>query len=106
MTGLWELPQWVPKKQLLVRFGEGNATEFVVDQDGIANNSDNLNEAREESNPHAENTDNDPGAGRSSRGFGRVSFSESLDRLGERLNPAIPATCASGESNVGNLLSD
>ena len=28
---VWELPQWVPKKT--VRFGEGYATEFEVDQE-------------------------------------------------------------------------
>ena len=78
--------------QETVRFGEEHATEFEVDQEGVANNSDNLNEAREESNPHTENAEDDPGAGRSSRGFGRVSFLEFLDRVGERLNPAIPAT--------------
>ena len=49
------------------------------------------------------NVEDDPGAGRSSRGFGRASFLECLDRLGKRLNPAIPATCASGVSDVGNL---
>ena len=55
--------------QETARFGEGNATEFEVDQKGAANNSDNLSEARAASNPHIENTDDDPGAGRRSRGF-------------------------------------
>ena len=81
----------------------GTATEFEVDQEGIAHNSENLDDTREESIPHTENVEDDPGAGRSSRGLGRVSFLECLDKLGERLNPAIPATCTSGVSNVGNL---
>ena len=34
-----------------VRFGEGSVTGIGVHQDGVANNSDNLNDAREESNP-------------------------------------------------------
>ena len=54
-TGLRELPQWVPKKRL--GFGEGSVTEFEVDQRGVANNSDNLDEARDEPNPHIQDTD-------------------------------------------------
>ena len=84
--------------QETVRFGEGNDTEFEVDQEGVAHNSDNLKEAREESNPHTESAEDDPGAGRSSRGLGRASFLECLHRFGERLNPAIPATCAVGKA--------
>ena len=41
---------------------QGSATEVEVDQDGVANNSENLTETREESNPCHEN---DSGAGRS-----------------------------------------
>ena len=89
--------------QETVWFGEGNASDFEVDQDGVANNSDKLSETREESNPHIVNTDSDPGAGRSSRGYGRVSLIDCLDRRGEQLNLAILATCAFGGSNVGNL---
>ena len=40
--------------QETVGFGEGNATEFEVDQEGVAHNSDNLDETREESIPHTE----------------------------------------------------
>ena len=82
--------------------GEGSGTEFEVDQEGVAHNSDDLSETREESFPHAENVEDDPGAGRSSSGFGRASFLECLDRLGEQLNPAILATCASGVNTAGN----
>ena len=87
--------------QKTARFGEGNATEFEVDQDGVADNSENLDETREESNSRTENVEDDPGAGRSSRDL--AGLLEWLDRLGEQLNPAILAICASGESNVGSL---
>ena len=88
--------------QETIRLGEGNAMESEVDQEGVAHNSDEFNEARGEPDLHRENADDDPGAGRSSRGFG-VSLQECLDRLGQQLSPAIPATCASGANTAGNL---
>ena len=46
-------------------FGEGNAPGIAVDQDGVANNSKNVSEYREESNTCHES---DSGAGRASMG--------------------------------------
>ena len=85
-----------------VRFGEGNAMESEVDQEGVDHNSNELNETREEPDLHHENAEDDPGAGRSSWGSGKVSLQECLDRLGQQFNPAIPATFASGANTAGD----
>ena len=60
--------------QETVRFGEGNATEFEVNQEGATHNSDHLNKTRIESDINIESVEEDPGAGRSSSGYGRVFF--------------------------------
>ena len=83
--------------QETVGSGDGNDSDLEVDQDGVANNSENLIETRDESIPHHAS---DSGVGRSSRGYGRATLLECLERLGEQRNPA---TCASGENNVGSM---
>ena len=50
-----------------------------------------------------QNRENYPASGTDSKGFGSASLAECLDRLGGLSNLAAPATCASGESNEGNL---
>ena len=88
------------------RFGEGSATDIEDDQDGIANNSHDMEEIRKGTNPNAttqQTSENDSGAGRASWGYGRATLLECLNRLGEQPNPVVPATCAYGESIGGNL---
>ena len=87
----------------MVRFGEESASGLEADQDGVANNSADLDETQEEVNLCHEN---DSGAGGSSRGVGSASLAECLDRMGAQLNTTNPATCASGEGYVGRLPSD
>ena len=83
-----------------VRFGEEIVYGFEVDQNGVANNSVDLDETQEEVNPCRED---DSGAGGSSRGFGSASLTECLNGMGVQLNTANPATCAFGEGNAGSL---
>ena len=73
---------------------------------GVANNSGNTDEIQEGICTNATTPtprENDPGAGRDSRGYGRATLLECLERLGVQSNPAVPATLASGERNEGNL---
>ena len=73
----------------MVRFGEENASELEVDQDGVANDSVDLDETQEGANPCHEDLS---GAGGSSRGFGSAYLTECLNRMGVQLNTANPAT--------------
>ena len=86
--------------QETVGLGEENVSDLEVDLDGVANNSDNLTGTRDESILHHVS---DSGAGRSSKGYGRATLLGCLERLGEQRNPVNPATCASGENNIGNM---
>ena len=62
-----------------VRLGKKNETGREVDQDRVANNSDDLNE---KVNPDHED---DSGVGGSSRGYGSASLAEFLNRMGNDL---------------------
>ena len=81
-------------------FSQEKVTGLEVAQDGVARNSEDLNETREESDLCHED---DFGAGRSSRAYGSVSLLKCLNRIGEQLNTTKPAACASGVSNAGDL---
>ena len=61
-------------------------------EDGVANNSVDLDLTQEEGNLSHEK---DSGAGRSSRGIGSASLAECLDRMGTQPNTTNPATLAS-----------
>ena len=87
MTGLWE----------------ETASGLEVDQDGVANNSVDLDETQEEVNPCHEDDSGAAGAGGSTRAFGSASLTTCLNRMGRQLNTTNPATCASGEGSVGSL---
>ena len=78
----------------VVRFGEGNARESEVDQEGVAHNSDELNENRQ---TYTMRTQKMILVLTEVQGVSvGASLQECLDRLGQQFNPAIPATCASG----------
>ena len=86
------------------RFGEGSATDVEENQEGVAKNSHDMEEAREGTNTYATTqqiSENDFGAGSDSWGYSRATLLECLNRLGEQSNPV--ATCASGETNGGSL---
>ena len=99
--------------QETVRFGEGDATDIESNdnQEGVANNSGSADEAREGATtnaaiptPYTTSMEDDPGTGIDSRGYGRATLLECLNRFGGQLNlPSLLPTCASGESNEGNL---
>ena len=83
-----------------VRFGEGSVTDIDDNQEGVANNSGDIDEAREGAsiNTTVPNLhENDPGACRDLRGSGKANLLECLSRLGEQSNLVVLATCASGE---------
>ena len=84
-----------------VRFGEEIVLVLESNQQGVARNSVDLNETQEEENLCHEN---DFGAGETSMGYGSASLAECFDRMGTQPNTTNPATCASGEGNIGHSL--
>ena len=81
-----------------VRFGEEKVLGLEVNQDGVANNSVDLDQAQEHVNLCHES---DSGAGGSFEGNWQCIF-ECLDRMGRNSNIANPATLASEEGCVGS----
>ena len=79
------------------RSGEGNTTDADENQEGIADNSGDIEEIRGGVSINATtqpSSGNDSGAGRDSWGYGRATLLECLNRFGG---------CASGESYEGSL---
>ena len=107
-TRLWEFPQWVPKKRL------GLVTEtrliLMMPKKELLTTQVTLMKPEKELPLTQQYRLRTPqvwrmilGAGRDSGGCGRGILVERLSRLGKQLHPAIPATCAFGESNEGIL---
>ena len=70
------------------RFGDGNVTDTEGIDQGVANDS-------EASTPVASGLGNYSGVGVDSKGFGRSSLAECLERMAEISGFAVPAACAS-----------
>ena len=76
-------------------FGEGSAIDIEDDQDGVTNNS-HVRESIDLNATTQQASKNDSRAGRASRGYGRATLLECLDKLWERRTPVVPVASAWG----------